>query len=276
MSKYCVIGRHGLLGGALAKRLGTTTSFPQKDTKFIFDFASYTHPQFELNPDYHMTQAFARFAAMLPMCRERGIVYVYPSSALVYEKETQFSRFKKTLESMAQCYSTVTLGLRIFPVYGPQEDHTVVSQWCRQMARGEAPTVYGDGSQERDFIYIDDAVDQILSLIESPKWSSRIVDIGGGRPVSFNSIVQTINDVLGTSLAPQYHPRPASYAEGTVCPNPLPTKVTMEQGVRKILASIEKRINVTPLGGPPTFVKAPIMTNCDGAAGGMRRGVRSL
>jgi nucleoside-diphosphate-sugar epimerase len=178
-----------------------------------------------------------RMTALLPYCRQNSILYVYPSSALVYEKETQFSRFKKTLESLAQCYPAVSLGLRIFPVYGVGENHTVISQWCRDMAAGKSPVVYGDGSQERDFIYIDDAVDQIVSLIEDPKWSSRIVDIGGGHPVSFNSIVQAINDQLGTSLAPRYESRPANYAEGTVCPHPLQVKVSMEEGIRRILAA---------------------------------------
>lgn len=238
MSKYCVIGRHGFLGGALAARLGETTSFPQEGTKVIFDFASYTHPQFELNPDYHMKQAFDRFASLLPYCHEHGILYVYPSSALVYEKETQFSRFKKTLESMAQCYKTVSLGLRIFPSYGPGESHTVISKWCREMRAGKSPYVWGDGTQERDFIYVDDAVDQILSLIESPKWSSRIVDIGAGRPISFNSIVNVINEELGSNLAPKYVPRPASYPEGVVCPNPLPARVSIAEGIRRILKSL--------------------------------------
>jgi nucleoside-diphosphate-sugar epimerase len=256
MSKYCVIGRHGLLGGTIAKRLGETTSFPQDGTKVIFDFASYTHPQFELNPDYHMKQAFDRFASLLPYCHQRGILYVYPSSALVYEKESQFSRFKKTLESMAACYKTVSLGLRIFPVYGPGESTTVISQWCRQMARGEAPLVYGDGSQKRDFIYIDDAVDQILSLVDTPRWSSRIVDIGTGVSTSFLSIINTINQELGTRIAPKFSHWPENYPTGILCPNPLPSKVCIEIGVRRILASLktEPQIDASLVGGPLEYV----------------------
>lgn len=237
-----MIGRKGFLGGALAARLGQVTSFPTKETKVLFHFGSHVHPTFEQNPAYLMKQAFDAFTELLPYCYQHGILFVYPSSALVYEKETQFSRFKKTLESMAQCYPAVSLGLRIFPVYGPGEERTVVSQWCRQMKRGEAPTVYGDGSQERDFIYIDDVVDQILSLIDPPSWSSRIVDIGAGNPVSFNAIVQSINKALGADLAPRYASRPSSYAEGTVCPNPLPVRVTIEDGIRRILSLIPSRV----------------------------------
>ncbi len=237
MSKYCVIGRRGFIGSAIARRLGekNVTSFPTEDTAVLFHFGSHVHPTFEKNPNYFMKQAFDSYGELLPYCEKRGIKFVYPSSALVYEKETQFSRFKKTLESMAQCYKTVTLGLRIFPVYGPDDHGTVISKWCSQMRNHLAPEVYGDGSQERDFIYIDDAVDQIISLVESPSWSSRIVDVGSGRPASFNFIVQTINDVLGTAILPKYVPRPAGYTEGYACASPLLTKVSLEQGIKKIL-----------------------------------------
>ena len=239
MSKYCVIGRHGFIGSALAARLGDVTSFPTEDTKVLFHFGGHVHPQFELNPEFEMKRTFDEYTQLLPYCHENGILFVYPSSALVYEKETQFSRFKKTLESMAQCYKTVSLGLRIFPTYGPGENRTVISKWCREMKTGISPRVYGDGSQERAFIYIDDVIDQILFLIESPKWSSRIIDIGSDTPISFNSIVHLINEALGTQLAPDYVGRPANYAEGAVCPNPLPAKIPIAEGIRRILKSIQ-------------------------------------
>ncbi len=235
MSKYAILGRHGFIGNALAKRLGDVSSYPTKDTKVLFHFASHTHPVFDKNPEYEMRQVIQSFTDLLPYCAEHNILFVYPSSALVYEKETQFGRFKKTLESLVACYKTISLGLRIFPTYGPGESHTVISQACARMAKGERPVIYGDGTQQRDFIHIDDVVSQIISLIDSPRWSSRVVDIGAGRPISFNEIVSIINDALGTNLEPQYVPIPESYCAGTVCPSPLPAMVTMEHGVQQIL-----------------------------------------
>lgn len=235
MSQYCILGRGGFLGGAIARRLGDVTSSPRGDTKVIFAFNSHVHPTFDQNPEYEMKQTFDSFTQLLPYCYERNILLVYPSSALVYEKDTQFSRFKKTLESMASCYKTVSLGLRIFPVYGPGDHGTVISDWCRRMKQGQAPIVYGDGTQERDFIYIDDAVDQILSLVDDPKWTRRIVDIGTGVGISFNHIVEEINMQLGKDLKPEYVNRPANYSSGIVCANPLPSKVSIATGIRKVL-----------------------------------------
>jgi nucleoside-diphosphate-sugar epimerase len=235
MSKFCIIGRHGFIGSALSRKLGDVTSYPTKDTKVLFHFGSHTHPVFDKNPEYEMKQVIQSFVDLLPLCQERGILFVYPSSALVYEKETQFGRFKKTLESLVACYKTISLGLRIFPTYGPGETHTVISQACARMANGERPVIYGDGTQQRDFIHIDDVVSQIVSLIGDPRWASRIVDIGAGNPISFNEIVGIINSQLGTSILPQYVPIPESYSHGIVCPNPLPALVTMDQGIRRLL-----------------------------------------
>jgi nucleoside-diphosphate-sugar epimerase len=195
------------------------------------------HPVFDQNPEYEMKQQLDSFSQLLPLCGERGILFVYASSALVYEKETQFARFKLTLESLAKCYKTKTLGLRIFPAYGPGENRTVISQWCREMALGLAPKVYGDGSQSRDFIFIDDVVDQIVALTETPRWTSSVVDIGTGITTTFNEIVARINEALGADIKPQYVQRPFHYAEGVTCPNPMHFRVAVESGIRKILSA---------------------------------------
>jgi nucleoside-diphosphate-sugar epimerase len=105
------------------------------------------------------------------------------------------------------------------------------------MSLGLAPKVYGDGKQSRDFIFIDDVVDQILELTESPRWSSSVVDIGTGMLTTFNEIVAAINSELGSEIQPQYIPRPTQYAEGVQCSNPMPARVPIQVGIRRILAA---------------------------------------
>lgn len=238
MSQYCVLGRHGFIGSAIAKRLGNVTSFPTPDTKVVFHFASYTHPDFERNPEYHIKAILDSFNALLPYCKQRGIQFVYPSSALVYEKDTQFARFKKTLEQLAASYETRTLGVRIFPTYGPGEQRTVISSWCRQMLAGDRPKVYGDGEQARDFIFIDDVVDQILEHTASSRWQSKITDVGTGKLTKFNDIVRMINKQLGTNLEPEYVYRPSSYSEGISCQDPGPTNVSIPEGIARICKTL--------------------------------------
>lgn len=248
MSKYCILGRNGMIGSALAAKLENFTTVPTRETRVLLHFASHTHPTFELNPEYEMKAILDSFTQLLPFCNEHGILFVYASSALVYEKETQFSRFKLTLESLVKCYKTKSLGLRIFPTYGPGEERTVISQWCRQMARDEAPTVYGDGEQSRDFIYIDDVVDQILMLLEEPNFKTRVVDIATGTLTSFNEIVRLINHALGKSLEPRYVNRPSGYSqEGAASASPLPSKVPVHYGIHQILKTVRREVvEVTP------------------------------
>lgn len=234
MAKYCIIGKHGFIGGALARRLKDVSSTPTKDTEVIFDFGSPVHPQFEENPDYYIKTLLERHLYFLSF----GKYYVYPSSALVYEpKEIAFTHFKKAAEEIAKAYPN-NLGLRIFPVYGPGENRTAIAQWCKEMRYGARPVVYGDGTQKRDFIYIDDAVDQILSLVENKVQGVR--DIGAGKPISFNQIIDCINSQLtgicyDESLKPVYKPLPEQYSTGIVCQDPGITKFSLYDGLKTIL-----------------------------------------
>lgn len=229
MATYCLIGRQGFIGGALAKRLKDVSSTPTKDTEVIIDMGSPVHPPFEENPDYYFKTLLPRHLYFLSL----GKYYVYPSSALVYEpKEIAFTHFKRAMEEIAKAYPN-NLGLRIFPVYGPGERRTAPSQWCEAMKKGEQPIVYGDGTQERDFIFIDDVVDAILKFIEDRATGVR--DIGKGLPISFNNIVSMINIILKTNLEPIYKPLPSQYSAGIVCQNPVNTNYSMYDGLSKIL-----------------------------------------
>lgn len=245
MKKICILGQHGLIGQTLKLRLNAygyeITSNPTKDIDILFNFASTVHPPFEENPDYHINELIQSSLYLLPFCRDNNIKYVYPSSALVYEKDTQFAKTKKILELMASMYPN-TLGLRIFPVYGPGENRTVISQWCRSMKRGERPVVYGDGTQERDFIYIDDVVDGILAYAgigpNTIGFQAGVRDIGAGDPVSFKSIIDSINKVLNTNLVPEYIEKPFNYSQGIVCKNPVPCKFNLVDGITEILKTL--------------------------------------
>lgn len=234
-----IIGRHGFLGSALEKRLGKhneITSYPTKKTRFLLHFGSPVHPPFEENPDYHMTEIIQSFLHLLPYCRDNDIKFIYPSSALVYEKETDFTRCKKIMELLASCYPN-TLGLRIFPVYGPGENRTIVSQWCDAMKGELRPEVYGDGSQWRDFVYIDDAVEQIITLANSK--ATGIRDIATDFvPTTFNDIIKLINDELGTKLKPKYIKAPKGYSDGIGSKKPGKCSIMIDEGIRRICQKI--------------------------------------
>lgn len=235
--KVCILGRHGLIGSALEKafkaRGWEIVSTPTPDVKMIFHFASPTHLPFEDNADYHINSLLTDFMYLLPFCRANDIYFIYPSSALVYEKDTQFAKTKKILELYASMYPN-TLGLRIFPTYGPAEHRTAIAQWCKSMSNFQQPEIYGDGTQERDFIFVDDVVTQIIDLVAVH--ATGVADVGAGQPVSFNKIVETINKVLRTTIEPKYIAAPQNYSKGIVCQNPGVINYNIEAGIRRMLA----------------------------------------
>lgn len=232
----CVLGR-GMIGTAIKNELRrrgvTPTPYPDKQTKYIFDMRGTTHQLYEQYGDFLSMEAVTRFENMVRFCKDRKIKYIWPSSALVLEKDTRFARDKAMMEK-----TNGVLSLRLFPVYGNEahkgENASVIYKWTEQMARGQRPTIYGDGTQGRDFINSRDVAIQAIELRDKVG----VVNIGTGNLTEFNSIVRTINKVLRTDIQPIYVAAPGGYSEGIVSPNPVPTVVTLEQGIRRIVSDL--------------------------------------
>jgi nucleoside-diphosphate-sugar epimerase len=240
MKEVAIFGRHGFIGSALEKELikreYEVSSFPTPGVEAIFHLAFPTHLPYEKNVDWHTREMISSMLYLMPFCRDNDIKLMWPSSALVYEdeKQTPFKHLKRVIEEMQLIYSdTNILSMRIFPVYGVGENVTAISQWVEAMKKGERPVIYGNGEQTRDFIYIDDVVDTMIDLMENDV--KGIVDIGAGKSISFNRIVEVINGVLGTDIVPSYIKRPKGYSKGIECLNPVKTKVSIEEGIRRMV-----------------------------------------
>jgi nucleoside-diphosphate-sugar epimerase len=234
----CVLGHQGFIGSALTRKLAETekvTYFPSEKCHTIYDFASPTHEGFDANIDYNFNTIIPRMAYLMRFCAEHGIKYIYPSSALVYELDRPFKAFKEITEKMQKIFPADSLALRIFPVYGVGEKRTAIYQWCRAVLAKKRPVVFGNGRQKRDFIYINDVVDNILRM---SKFKKGTVDVGAGDPHSFNEIVALINREAKTNLKPVYVKPPAVYSPGISCQNPVPCRVSLKEGIRKVLTSL--------------------------------------
>jgi UDP-glucose 4-epimerase len=111
-----------------------------------------------------------------------------------------------------ELYGMNLVGLRYFSVYGPHEQHkgkyaNNISQFLWEMAKGARPVIYGDGSQTRDFTFIDDVVEANILAMRS-KLRGEIINIGTGVSYSFNSIIEKLNGAMGTTIAPKYVKNP--------------------------------------------------------------------
>lgn len=111
---------------------------------------------------------------------------------------------KRTCEKLAEIYRGLGLdavGLRFFTVYGPrQRPDMAVRRLCETAAGGPAFRLHGDGSQSRDFTYVDDAVDATVRALTASA-PSRVLNIGGGQEASMNEIVALLEDIGGEPIA---------------------------------------------------------------------------
>jgi UDP-glucose 4-epimerase len=154
-----------------------------------------------------------------------------------------------------------TVSLRFFNVYGPRQDPAspyaaAVPRFVRQVREGDAVTVFGDGSQTRDFTYVGDVVRGILAAAERPGVSGRVYNVATGRSVTVLDVVAAVGEALG--IAPRV--RHAARREGDVLHSSACTcaarrdlafeaAVGLAEGLRATVAE-EPALEPTPLRGP--------------------------
>ena len=115
------------------------------------------------------------------------------------------------LATFARAYGLETVTLRYFNVFGARQDPTnpyagVIAALASRMLRGRPPVIFGDGTQSRDFVHIDNVVRANLLAAEAGAVHGEAVNIGCGTRVDLNTMVGIFNEVLGTSFEPIYEP----------------------------------------------------------------------
>lgn len=141
---------------------------------------------------------------------------------------------------------------RIFNTYGPRmnmNDGRVVSNFIVQALRGEDITIFGDGSHTRSFQYIDDLIDGLIKLMDTPDTFTGPVNIGNPIEVSVGDLAQKIIEMTGSKSKlkyfqlPQDDPRQRkpdiSLAKGVLGWQP---KVDLETGLGKTIEYFSKVI----------------------------------
>lgn len=231
-----MLGRNGLIGKELMKRFPDAINYLRKDVDTVYLFNSpSSQVLFNYAKTYCYEETVNSFLSTLEFCREYNIKLVYPSSGNVYTLQNEYAVCKKNLEVLQEKhpYKNV-LGLRIFAGYGHEEHKgeyaSVVWQFLQMMKLGKRPIIFGNGEQVRDFIFLEDIVDNILK-----QEGIGVVDIGTGIATSFNDLVRIINEELKTEIEPIYVDKPKSYVEEAVCKNPCDVKFSLREGIKELI-----------------------------------------
>jgi UDP-N-acetylglucosamine/UDP-N-acetyl-alpha-D-glucosaminouronate 4-epimerase len=109
----------------------------------------------------------------------------------------------------ARAFGVETVVLRYFNVFGPRQDPqsqyaAVIPRFVTAALAGQRPTIFGDGTQSRDFCYIDNVLEANLLAGDAREASGRVFNVACGAATSLNEVVRLIGDALGVSVEPQY------------------------------------------------------------------------
>ena len=106
--------------------------------------------------------------------------------------------------SFFRCYGLETVCLRYFNIFGPRQDPSsqysgVLAKFALQMLKGEQPTIFGDGTQSRDFTYIDNAVSANLLACKAPaaEVAGKVFNCATGRRADLNETFQILKKLTG-------------------------------------------------------------------------------
>jgi len=167
--------------------------------------------------------------SLLEACRDVGVDRVIlASSATVYGDQAEqpvhealptqpavpYAVSKVAAEqylfTIGQLSNFETVALRIFNAYGPGQSlppvHApVIPQFIQQILGGGSVVVFGDGSQSRDFVYIDDVVNALVSAATAADIDQQIINVGSGVETSVRELIEQIATVAGTKANVLYN-----------------------------------------------------------------------
>jgi UDP-glucuronate 4-epimerase len=169
-------------------------------------------------------------AGLLAAARDRGVSrFVFGSSSSVYGDDTPapfredatalkplspYAATKRSgellLESLAPIFGIRAAALRFFTVYGPrQRPDLAIHAFARRILAGETITLFGDGTQSRDYTFYSDIVAGVIASLD---WTAsappglEIFNLGGNEPVPLREMVAELGKALGREPRTQWAP----------------------------------------------------------------------
>ena len=152
-------------------------------------------------------------------------------------------------------YGLETVSLRYFNVFGPRQDPSspysgVISIFTDKLMNSQVPTIYGDGEQTRDFVYVSDVVEANMRAVQEESAAGQVCNIATGNKITLNELLNTLYEIQNQEFAANYdEPRQGdikeSYATVDKAAEVLNWKSTVElkQGLEILLGEQDKELN---------------------------------
>lgn len=250
-----------------------------KDQDFILNFAALLDPVLSKeNKNLSFEIDVLGQKNVLEACKlvNKNAKIIFPSSRLVYGKPTElpikethqlkpisdYAKNKVLAENLCEEYNKKyninSVILRMPQPYGPRQQvkhHVGISGYLiRKALQGDIITIFGDGSQLRDYPYIEDIVKAIIKICKSNKTNNKIYNLGSGTGFRFKDFVNLIIKITGTGKTenipfPEEH---LKYETGSIVLDITKIKndikwqpeTTLEQGLKKTVDYYRKNLNL--------------------------------
>jgi len=165
---------------------------------------------------------------LLEAARHNGVKrMVFASSAALYGDEPTLPKIENmcpvTLSPYAvdklasefacgmytKLYGVETVCLRYFNVYGPRQDPSspysgVISIFTDKLKKGEVPTIFGDGEQTRDFVFVGDVVEANMKAINTDTGVGEYYNVATGKKITLNALLKVLSDIYSTDFKVNY------------------------------------------------------------------------
>lgn len=153
--------------------------------------------------------------------------FVFASSAAVYGDAARLPLTEETphrslspyaasksageayVEAFGTSFGLPAVSLRYFNVYGPRQDPAspysgVITKFVAALRNGQAPTIFGDGLQTRDFVYVGDVVRANLVACACEGAVGQVFNVASGRQTSILQLAHMLGEVLGRPMEPRF------------------------------------------------------------------------
>lgn len=198
-----------------------------KDTDYVFHLAALASvPVSVENPLLSHENNLNGTVKLITAAKENDVKkIIFSSSAAVYgenpntplkESEpympmspyaSQKASCELYLKSYYESYGLNSVSLRYFNVFGPKQDvnssyAAVIPNFISALLNNKQATIYGDGEQTRDFIYVKDIAKANIAACESNY--NGILNVASGKRLTINQLYEIISEVLETDIKPKY------------------------------------------------------------------------
>jgi UDP-glucose 4-epimerase len=167
--------------------------------------------------------------SLLALSRTHGVRrFIFASSSAIYGELNEPAReslpvnpltpyalqkyaAERYCQIFTQFHGLQTVALRYFNVFGPNQNAAspysgVIALFCRKALDGSSPTIYGDGQQRRDFVYVDNVVAANMLAAESSTAPGKVFNIGMGSSITLLDLLKELEILTGHKISPTFAP----------------------------------------------------------------------